>query len=72
MNLNCKVKGTEVEEDMGYFKVLSYGFIEEPCKNTFRTNILQAEMTPEPIFEIMKLPYMLIHEMYKRSAFNDK
>lgn len=72
MNMNCKVKGTGEGVDMDYFKVLSQDFIEEPCKNTFRTHILLAKKTPEPILEILKLPYMLIHEMYKRSAFNDK
>jgi hypothetical protein len=36
--MNCKVKQTGEEVDMGYFKVLSYGFIEETCKNTFRTH----------------------------------
>jgi hypothetical protein len=35
-------------------------------------HILQDRMTVEHISEILKLPYMLIYEMYKRSAFIDK
>jgi hypothetical protein len=68
MNMNCKVKGTGKEV---LWTILRY-YPRVLLKNLVKTHILQAKMTPKYILEILKLPYMLIHEMYKISAFNDK
>jgi hypothetical protein len=68
MNMNCKVKGTGEEV---IWTVLKY-YPRVLLKNPVKTHIFKAKITPKYISEILKLPYKLIHELYKISVFNDK